>query len=296
MMAFKNQFKDERNPLGDNRVSQSDIYTYLTKLGASHEQAMDQVNQYGNTIKQGGDVWTWKSVDPVAYKLDLAYKNALTNKARGGSKASGKGGFNQGTIVQTHLDELDKLQNGQKTETVPPVKESLMLYSGFIKDSDGNWKNSDLNKEGYVATKEGGFTGNKVRISGNNVVDVDPTEGRIYKDENGNRFLEATVTLNSEGGDDEGTAVEQGFIWDTKREGLTEYINEVGDNLYQHKVYIPVEGFLNKSSFRQDIAKNVGHKAGSTAYMGSAYEGRTDYNRRADYYQHLDNIMNLENQ
>lgn len=256
MMEFKQYFKDESNPLGDNRVTQSDIYNYATQKGASHEQAMHHVNTYGDMIRQGGDVWRWKGQDPLEYAIDMQYKQAMTAKAKASIKAEAEA-LKQGTLTNQVISKLDRVQEGSKEDFTQDATNTLMQFAGYRKDKDGQFRSNLTDRTGYILTKEGDITPHKVRISGNNVTDVQPT-GVVTK-VGGRRMMEAVVSLDLNGDDSKDTAMQENiFGYDSAlNKDIANYVYNTGDETYQHKVYIDIEDYASDELFKQTLVQDV---------------------------------------
>jgi len=264
MFSFSEHFKDAKNPTGDNRVTQSDIYNYATQMGASHEQAMYHVQQYGDMVKQGGDVWKWKSEDPLMYGLDAKLKQSQINKIRGGSGD----GRAQGDKLATVLFENRRLGNGERKDAAPEETEWYFKTAGYKLDKDGNYTSNRMNSEAYIQyTDESGTTQNeKINTFGPGKY-LNPT-GVITRDPlTGELAMQASMVVDMEQIDDDSNLFVENQLFtedivdkfekDNLYGNKGTLVQDLGPDIYSATVYIPIERYTNNESLMQSLIKGM---------------------------------------
>lgn len=291
--TFKDKIKDAKNPLGDNRVTMSDVYNAaIMQKGVSEEQAYDIAKKYNAGVEAGGDVWRWGSEDPYMYGLDAKLKQAQYKKLTAGSEGDGRP---QGDKLPTILFELNRLSPGEESTMTVPTRDWFLKTAGYKVDNEGNYTANSKDNITYLqyTDKTGKRQNAKINAFGPGKT-LTPS-GRVVRDPVTNELMmqaDMTVDMGKISDDKDLFVHNQWFNEDIvdKFEKDNLYgntgalVSDLGDDIYSATVYIPIQHLLAGESLWQDLIGTAGQpysvgKGGYTAEYDLGDVTREEYIR-----------------
>ena len=296
-MAFKNQYKDSKNPRGPNNVTTSDlVFHAMNDMGTSKEYANYLADNYAKRIESGVDPWKWKGMSAQ----DESLMNAKTYKLSGGQS----GGDSEQQIANYYNNALNGRNREIKTGTYAEwggkgakykssnftLEEADILLRAIGLDQKNINKDAIFDKNNnYIDVEEinhqnhspGGVlvsprTGDEVIMrpgSNYSIVGVDNTVINI----NGMPYIRAQVYMDEDAADNSGIRSTSGIDHITDGwKGLTEKKGgggASGEN-YMVETFVPLNDSPNASAYysKEQAGTNKQEELGvnETGYGGSA--------------------------
>jgi len=201
MMDFKKAMKDDLDPYGDNRVTQSDVMTMALSKNASQAQAEAITKKISKVWADSGEGWNWKAGDVAGYNMDAARLNQnaerINNEQRRWEYEQTQSG--SANVEEYYLNEIEgnlkELQRDNQGNVVGSYDSPEFKFDdGHI---GGVVYTTPLTSQGQKITEENGFgiTDGSAESSFVNMFEKD--DGETGEDIDIDRFNQYKTRTNS---------------------------------------------------------------------------------------------------